>query len=149
MGAKLIYNYNGPFTNGFFWQQHFFFLSLPKTNIIKDKWAATEKQAQKKKRTIGQHPLSLSCVVKISLYCIPFEKSSNILCIFCTAMVGRIGGWGNGYFSKLLIISFLCPLNEGYKVNTWYNKANGQEGRPKALHIFNAFSYTARKNTSC
>lgn len=36
MGAKLIYNYNGPFTNGFFWQQHFFF-SLPKTNIIKDK----------------------------------------------------------------------------------------------------------------
>lgn len=30
---------------------------------------------------------------------------------------------GNGYFSKLLIISFLCPLNEGYKVNTLYNKA--------------------------
>lgn len=34
---------------------------------------------------------------------------------------------GNGYFSKLLIISFLCPLNEGYKVNTLYNKAPADE----------------------
>lgn len=78
-------------------------------------------------------------VYRAKSVCIVFLlKAANILCISAVMKgskkrEGRESGGrgrqdvvdlqGNGYFSKLLIISFLCPLNEGYKVNTLYNKA--------------------------
>lgn len=77
-------------------------------------------------------------VYRAKSVCIVFLlKAANILCISAVMKGskkrerergGERGGHvvdlqGNGYFSKLLIISFLCPLNEGYKVNTLYNKA--------------------------
>lgn len=73
------------------------------------------------------------------MYCIPFE---GILIFYVFLLVPAmiesrpkgvekqeeeqeddVDFQGNGYFSKLLIISFLRPLNEGYKVNTLHNKA--------------------------
>lgn len=76
-------------------------------------------------------------VYRAKSVCIVFLlKAANILCISAVMKGSKKregeGGrgqqdvvdlQGNGYFSKLLIISFLCPLNEGYKVNTLYNKA--------------------------
>lgn len=56
---------------------------------------------------------------------------------------------GNGYFSKLLIISFLCPLNEGYKVNTLYNKApaDASFAHFQRLHCLLLGFYLAWKKT--
>lgn len=70
---------------------------------------------------------------RVKSVCIVFLlKASNILCILRACNDKKpvrrdaediVDFQGNGYFPKLLIISFLCPLNEGYKVNTLYNKA--------------------------
>lgn len=119
--------------------------------IIKDKWAAegeTEREKRETRLAVSEL-VALSTkrkrgrgkgmgVYRAKSVCIVFLlKAANILCISAVMKRskreeergGRGGGrdvvdlQGNGYFSKLLIISFLCPLNEGYKVNTLYNKA--------------------------
>jgi len=93
MGAKLIYNYNGPFTNGFFWQQ--LFLSPHRANIIKDKWAATKKQPKIKKAngTKGHHQGRGSTVIVLcgQNQLVLYSLSSHLIFYVFSAMQW----WGN------------------------------------------------------